>query len=99
MQPAVIQNVSLAFLAFATGSGGVHGGSIATGSAASFEWETQANVPTQVSTLTGNSTAPLDHVRSAVGLMALADASLPGSRSFADWERRDADESFWSHFE
>ena len=99
MQPAVIQNIPLAFLAWTIGSSAVHRETIATGSCASVEWQVDAGVPTQAFSPEHAGDPSLDEARSALALVALAGAMVPGSRPLADWERRDADEFFWSQFE
>jgi len=98
MQATIIQQIPLAFLAVAMNPNLANQQAIATGSAASMEWCASGRMPTQsyvLPSLHGVVPAPAEP---ALPLIALAEALLPESRSLADWERKDADEFFWSQF-
>ncbi len=98
MQTTIIQQIPLAFLAVAMNPNLANHQPMTTCSAASMEWCVSSCTPTQSYVL-----PTLGRVRPAarepaLPLMALAQALLPESRSMADWERKDADEFFWSQF-
>lgn len=98
MRPTIIQQIPLAFLAVAMNPNVAGQQAIATGSAASMEWCASSCMPTQSYVLpTLDSVVPAA-AEPALPLMALAEALFPGSRPMADWERKDADEFFWSQF-
>jgi len=98
MQTTIIQQIPLAFLTVAMNSTFADQPAFATGSAASMEWSACTTMPRHTSELPFLETTPAVAPEPAVPLMALARALLPESRAMADWERKDADEFFWSQF-
>lgn len=87
--------IPLTFLTVAMNPYWANQQAIATGSAASMEWCASSAMPTQSYVATSVSTAAAEP---ALPLIALANALLPESRPMTDWERKDAEEFFWSQF-
>lgn len=71
---------------------------LVTGTVASMEWCMSEGMPTQSYMLPDFGSLTPAATEPALSLMMLANALLPESRAMADWERRDADEFFWSQF-
>ncbi len=94
----MIQKIPLAFMAVAMSPNLADRQAASTGSAASMEWCLSSGVPTQSFFLPVMDKIASAVIEPALPLMALAGALLPESRPLADWERKDADEFFWSQF-
>jgi hypothetical protein len=98
MQTAIVQNVPLAVLALAFNSYGFEGRVLATGSAATMELRASCGMPTDSSAFSTFAIPSAIGTESGLSMIAIAKAALPDSRPLADWERKDADEFFWSQF-
>jgi hypothetical protein len=91
MPNAVVQTVPMAIMTFmvATLNGSMN--------AASLEWQTTGEVPTQCSPpLPTTSGMPVN----TVGLTWIAVSKMvsKNSRALEDWQKKDSDEFFWSQF-
>ncbi|MEW6157037.1 MAG: hypothetical protein AB1813_06365 [Verrucomicrobiota bacterium] len=67
-----------------------------TAHAVSLSLESEASVPTQQFS---PSRQQPSEVSDALSWIAFANRAIPDARPMLDWERRDADEFFWSQFE
>lgn len=97
MQPAIVPNMPL-FLACALNSSLLDGKAWATGNLASVEWGASGGMPTQSFEFGATSVASSIGAVSALSLIAVAESVFSEARPLADWERKDADEFFWSKF-
>lgn len=98
MTRAVTQQIPVALMACVLSANALrHGSTVASSNVATLEWRSEA-CPTMCSTLwLGGVTKP--QVESAgLALRALARLALPNSRPMEDWERKAADDFFWSQF-
>ncbi len=97
MQPVIAQNILLPVV-FAFNPSALDGKVWTTGNLASVEWRVSGETPTQIFEFGAALEAGSTGAVSALSLMALAESVLADSRALSDWERRDADEFFWSQF-
>jgi hypothetical protein len=98
MQAATVQSVPLTILALVMNPNGFERQAMTTGNAATMEWHASGGTPTESFDLMNFAAAVPSGPQAALSMMALAEAVLSDSRPLADWERKDADEFFWSHF-
>ena len=99
MSNAVTQTIPLAFVAFALNANVMeHHTSLASSNVATLEWRMTEELPTQCSTVfVGQAPAPTVS-SNGLSLRALAQMALPDSRPLEDWEKKAADDFFWSQF-
>jgi hypothetical protein len=98
MSNAVTQNLPVALMAYMLSTNALGNGcSLVSSNVATVDWRVEA-YPTICSTvLLGGMTEP--KIESAgLALRALARVALPKSRPMEDWERKAADDFFWSQF-
>ena len=97
MQPAIVPNIPL-FVICALNPSVLDGKVWATGNLTSVEWRVSGGTPTQSFEFGAASEAAPTGAKSALSLIALAESVWSDARSLSDWERKDADEFFWSQF-
>ena len=99
MTNAVTQQIPLALIAFTFGADVMSGFPVvASSNAATLEWKTTAELPTQCSPVVVAPAAERAVPSTGFALLALARLALPDSRPMSDRERKHADDFFWSQF-
>jgi hypothetical protein len=98
MTKAVTQQIPVALMACVLSANALGDGStVASSNVATLEWRAEA-CPTMCSTLLLGGMAEPQVDSSGLALRALARLALPESRPMEAWERKHADDFFWSHF-
>ena len=99
MSYPVTQTIPVALVAFALNPSLMdrHAG-FASSNVATLEWRMTEELPTQCSSVFVGQEPALTVSSAGLSLRALAQIALPDSRPLEDWEKKAADDFFWSQF-